>query len=61
METDARADDNPELVEKTFELMPEIGEVYKENGWEMGIFYIDDATAEFRNLFAVEETYKFKY
>ena len=57
----ATADDNPELVEKTFELMPEIGEVYKENGWEMGIFYIDDATAEFRNLFAVEETYKFKY
>lgn len=57
----ATADDNPKLVEKTFELMPEIGEVYKENGWEMGIFYIDDATAEFRNLFAVEETYKFKY
>lgn len=55
------ADDNPELVEKAFEIMPEIGEVYKENGWEMGIFYLDDATAEIRNMMAVEETYKFKY
>lgn len=57
----ATADDNPELVEKTFEIMPEIGAAYKENGWEMGIFYLDDATAEFRNIFAVEETLKFKY
>ena len=57
----ATADENPELVEKAFELMPEIAAVYKENGWEMGIFYLDDATAEFRNMMAVEETLKFKY
>ena len=57
----ATEDDNPELVEKTFEIIPEIGDVYKENGWKMGIFYIDDATAEFRNIFTVEETFKFKY
>lgn len=25
-------DNNPELVEKTFEIMPEISEIYKENG-----------------------------
>jgi uncharacterized pyridoxamine 5'-phosphate oxidase family protein len=57
----ATADDNPELVEKAFEMMPEIATIYKENGWEMGIFYLDDATAEFRNIMAVEETYEFKY
>ena len=57
----ATADDNPELVEKTFEIMPEIGEIYKANNWEMGIFYLDDATAEFRNIMEVEETLKFKY
>lgn len=54
-------DNNPELVEKTFEIMSEIGEIYKENGWEMGIFYLDNATAEFRNMMAIEETLKFKY
>ncbi|MBR0271998.1 MAG: pyridoxamine 5'-phosphate oxidase family protein [Methanobrevibacter sp.] len=57
----AKADPNPELVEKAFEIMPEIGKVYEENGWEMAIFYLDDATAEFRNMMAVEETLKFKY
>ena len=57
----ATADDNPELVEKAFEIMPEIAAIYKENSWEMGIFYLDDATAEFRNMMAVEETYEFKY
>lgn len=57
----ATADDNLELVEKTFEIMPEIGEIYKANNWEMGIFYLDDATAEFRNMMEVEETLKFKY
>ena len=57
----ATADDNPELVEKAFEMMPEIGEIYKANNWEMGIFYLDDATAEFRNIMEVEETFKFKY
>ena len=57
----ATADENPQLVEKTFEIMPEIGEIYKENGWEMGMFYLDDATAEFRNMFEAEETLKFKY
>ena len=52
---------NPELVEKTFEIMPEIGAIYKENGWEMAMFYLDDATAEFRNMMEIEEKYEFKY
>ncbi len=58
---EAVIDKNPKLVEKTFELMPEIREIYKENNWEMGMFYLDNATAEFRNMFEAEETLKFKY
>ncbi len=54
-------DNNEDVVNKAFEIMPEVAESYKANGWEMGVFYIDDATAEFRNMFEVEETYTFKY
>ncbi|AMD17074.1 pyridoxamine 5'-phosphate oxidase [Methanobrevibacter sp. YE315] len=52
---------NDEVVEKAFELMPEIAEAYKANNWKMGVFYLNDATAEFRNMFAIEESYEFKY
>ena len=52
---------NEEIVEKAFEMMPEIAEVYKANGWEMGIFFLDNATAEIRNMMEIEESYEFKY
>ena len=52
---------NDAVVEKAFELMPEIAEAYKANNWEMGVFFLNDATAEFRNMFAIEESYEFKY
>ena len=58
---EANLDKNEEIVEKAYEIMPDIAELYKANGWEMGIFYIDNATAEIRNIMEVEETYKFKY
>ncbi len=54
-------EDNEDVVNKAFDLMPEIAEIYKSNGWQMGIFYVDDATAEFRNMFEAEETFTFKY
>ena len=57
----ANLEQNEAVVEKAFELMPEIAEAYKANGWEMGVFYLNDATAEFRNMFAIEESYEFKY
>ena len=50
-----------EIVEKCFELMPDIAEAYKANGWEMGIFFLDNATAEIRNMMEIEESYEFKY
>ena len=52
---------NDAVVEKAFELMPEIAEAYKANNWELGVFFLNDATAEFRNMFAIEESYEFKY
>ncbi|MBQ2666224.1 pyridoxamine 5'-phosphate oxidase family protein [Methanobrevibacter sp.] len=52
---------NETVVEKAFELMPEIAEAYKANNWEMGVFFLNDATAEIRNMFAIEESYEFKY
>ena len=52
---------NEAVVEKAFELMPEIAEAYKANGWEMGVFFLNDSTAEIRNMFAIEESYEFKY
>ena len=52
---------NEKVNEIAFELMPDIKAVYEENNWEMGLFYINDATAEIRNMMTVEETYEFKY
>ena len=52
---------NDAVVEKAFELMPEIAEAYKSNGWEIGVFFLNYATAEIRNMFTVEESYEFKY
>ena len=52
---------NEKIVEKAFELMPEIAEVYKANGWEMGIFFLNKATAEIRNMMEIEESYEFEY
>lgn len=57
----ANLDKNDEIVKKAYELMPDIKEVYEVNGWEMGVFYLDDATAEIRNMMAIEESYEFKY
>ena len=58
---EAVIEDNEDVVNQAFELMPDMKKLYESNGWEMGVFYLDNATAEIRNMIAVEETYKFKY
>ncbi|MBR2557200.1 MAG: pyridoxamine 5'-phosphate oxidase family protein [Methanobrevibacter sp.] len=58
---EANLEKNENVVKKAFEMMPDIKEVYESNGWEMGVFFIDNATAEIRNIMTVEETYEFKY
>lgn len=58
---EANLDKNEKIANKALELMPEIKEIYEANGWEMGVFYLDNATAEIRNMMEVEEKYEFKY
>ena len=53
--------ENQEVVDKAFEIMPEIKQAYEANGWEMGVFFLNNATAEIRNMFTIEESYEFKY
>lgn len=49
------------VVEKAFEEVPEIKEFFVKHNLELGVFYIDDATAEIRNELDIEESYTFKY
>lgn len=58
---EAILDKNEEVVAMAYEAMPDIKAAYEANGWEMGTFYLDNATAEIRNMMEVEETYKFEY
>lgn len=58
---EAVLEDNDAVVEKAFELMPDLKNMYEANGWKMGVFYLNNATAEIRNMMAIEETYEFKY
>ncbi len=41
----AVCDANPALVEACWQAMPDLKPLYEENGWEMGIFHLEDATA----------------
>ena len=57
----AKFEDNAEVLEKAWNLLGDLKGLYDQNGWKMKLFYVDDATAEFRNMFEVEESYSFKY
>lgn len=52
-------DDDPKLVDMVFEIMPEIKELYEKSGWQMGVFHLEEATCEFRNMIEIEEKYEF--
>ena len=49
------------VVEKAFADLPEVKEFFVTNNLELGVFYIDDATAEIRNEVDILESYTFKY
>lgn len=57
----AKFEDNPEVLDICWKILVDLKPLYDENGWNMKLFYIDDATAEFRNMLSVEESYNFKY
>lgn len=57
----AKFEDNKQVLEIAWKLLGELKELYDSNGWNMKLFYIDEATAEFRNMLSVDESYTFKY
>ena len=52
---------NDYVVEKAFEGIEEVKKIFDDNNLELGVFYLDNATAEIRNEYGVEKTYKFEY
>lgn len=48
---------NPEIEKAALETMPMLKQVYnEETGNKLGMFYLENATAEFRSLFKIEES-----
>ncbi|MBQ7540755.1 MAG: pyridoxamine 5'-phosphate oxidase family protein [Clostridia bacterium] len=45
------------LLQKVRGAMPQIMDLYDKNGWEMGLFYLENAHAEIRGLFDVKEQF----
>ena len=45
------------LLAKVREAMPQIMALYDQNGWEMGLFYLENGHAEIRGLFDVKEEF----
>ncbi len=45
------------LIQKGREVSPRIMEMYDKNGWEMGVFYLENAHAEFRTMMELKEEF----
>ena len=45
------------LLDKVRGIMPEIMEAYDENGWEFGLFYLEDGHAEIRGMMELIEEF----
>lgn len=45
------------LLDKVREAMPQIMALYDQNGWEMGLFYLENAHAEFRGIMDLKEEF----
>ena len=46
-----------ELLNKVRAAMPQIMDLYDKNGWEMGMFYLENGHAEIRGLFELKEEF----
>ena len=42
-------DDNPALIDAVWENMPSMKPIYDANGWEMGVFHLENAKATWMN------------
>ena len=45
------------LLEKVRAVMPQIMELYDKNGWEMGLFYLENGHAEIRGMLDLKEEF----
>ena len=45
------------LLEKVRAAMPQIMELYDKNGWEMGLFYLENGHAEIRGMLDLKEEF----
>ena len=45
------------LLAKVRELMPQIMALYDKNGWEMGLFYLENGHAEIRGMLDLKEEF----
>lgn len=45
------------LLEKVREIMPQIMALYDQNGWEMGLFYLENGHAEIRGMLDLKEEF----
>lgn len=45
------------LIDKVREIMPEIMALYDKNGWEMGLFYLENGHAEIRGMMDLKEEF----
>ena len=52
---------NDKIVKRAFDELPEVGKIFEKMNLELGVFYIDHATAEIRNELDIEKTYKFEH
>lgn len=45
------------LLEKVRAAMPQIMSLYDQNGWEMGMFYLENGHAEIRGMMDLKEKF----
>ncbi|MBR1820414.1 MAG: pyridoxamine 5'-phosphate oxidase family protein [Clostridia bacterium] len=45
------------LIAKVREIMPQIMALYDKNGWEMGLFYLENGHAEIRGMMDLKEEF----
>lgn len=52
-------DDDETLIQKAYETMPMLREMYENTDLEPVVFHLENATAEYRNMMGLEEKVEF--
>ena len=55
----AKIVDDEALSQKALDALPAVKKLYEANGWKMGMFCLEDATAEFRDMTSIKEKIEF--